>query len=187
MHSEISREPIWLMDVDGVLNAFDESGPVMGDWGDWTGFTARGFPIRYSPKMVARILALHETRRVDIRWLTTWGRWADTDLTEFGLPEFEVAAEQPFRDRGGWWKLPVAQELFNKGHAVIWTDDDLAFSSDAMRWVKDVADSDRAGDLFACAPQGAISQQEMADIETWVAGRGDTPSFRIAPVPEESK
>jgi hypothetical protein len=171
MADETAR-PIWLLDVDGVLNAFDESGPVVGDWGDWETFTAKGFPIRFSPRMTSRIREMHEAGTVEVRWLTTWGRWANTDLPQFGFPEFQVAAEQPFRDRGGWWKLPVAQELFNQGHAVIWTDDDITFSSDAMDWLKQVANSDRACDLFAFAPQGAISQREMDDICIWTVNRG---------------
>ena len=168
----MSDKPIWLLDVDGVINAFDESGPVMGDWGDWTGFTARGFPIRYSPKMIARILALHEADRVEVRWLTTWGRHANTDLPELGLPEFAVAAEMPFRERDGWWKLPVAQELFDQGHAIIWTDDDMAFVSDAQDWLRAVGQTARGlVDLHAFAPKGAISQAEMDGIEAWLAAR----------------
>ena len=166
------NKPIWLLDVDGVLNAFDDSGPVIGDWGDWETFTSNGFPIRYSPTMTAHIRGLHERGTVEVRWLTTWGRMANTHLKQLGLPEFEVAAEAPFRERDGWWKLPVAQALFDQGHAVIWTDDDLAFSSDAMRWVKDVADSERSGDLYAYAPEGAISQRRMDDILMWVTNRG---------------
>lgn len=164
-------KPIWLLDMDGVLNAHGEGWPVLQEWNDWTLFTARGFPIRYSPTMVARIRALHETGRVEVRWLTTWGHWANTDLPELGFPEFEVAAEPPFRDHGGWWKFPVARDLFDQGHALIWTDDDLAFSSDALDWLGDVAFSERRGDLWACAPRGAISEREMDDIEAWVAAR----------------
>ena len=159
------NKPIWLLDVDGVLNAFHDSGPVLGDWGDWQTFTSNGFPIRYSPAMTAHIRGLHERGTVEVRWLTTWGAMANTHLKEFGLPEFEVAAEAPFRERDGWWKLPVAQALFDQGHAIIWTDD-------AMKWMNDVANSDRSGDLYAFAPQGAISQQEMDDILIWAVNRG---------------
>lgn len=167
----MSDKPIWLLDVDGVLNAFDETRPVLGDWGDWQTFTARGFPIRYSPTMVGRILALHESGAVEVRWLTTWGRHANTDLTPLGFPEFAVAAEMPFRERDGWWKYPVAKELFEQGQAIIWTDDDITYSSDALDWLRDVKASDRSDDIRAYAPQGAISQQDMDDIEKWVASR----------------
>jgi len=163
---------IWLLDVDGVLNAFDESRPVVGDWGDWATFTTRGLPVRYSPKMVGRILGLHEAGKVEIRWLTTWGRWANTDLKQLGLPEFTVAAESPYREPdASWWKLSAAQDLFAQGHMIIWTDDDIVFDTDAVQWLDEVANSERAGDLHAFAPQGAISQQEMDDIERWLDGR----------------
>ncbi len=165
--------PIWLLDVDGVVNAFDETRPVLGDWDDWQTFTACGFPMRYSPAMTSRIRTLHETGQVEVRWLTTWGRKANTDLKPFGLPEFEVAAEQPFHERLSWWKLPVAQELFAHGNAIIWTDDDIRYSSSATNWLREVSQSRRAGDLRAYAPQGAISQEDMADIEAWVVARGN--------------
>jgi len=166
-----SAKPIWLLDVDGVLNAFDETRPVLGDWDDWKTFTARGFLIRYSPAMVGRILALHDAGKVEVQWLTTWGHMANTELKELGFPEFTVAAEQPFRERDGWWKYPTAKRLFELGHAIVWTDDDIPYCSDAVRWLRDVKGSERSNDLRAYAPQGALSQQDMDDIESWVAGR----------------
>lgn len=163
--------PIWLLDVDGVLNAFDDRGPVLGDWDDWEFFSARGFPMRYSPAMCSRIRALHETGQVEIRWLTTWGRHANTDLTPMGFPQLKVAAEQPLRGKGGWWKFPPAKELFDAGHALIWTDDDLTSSQGAVSWLRHITTTDRANDVRAYAPQGAISQQDMGDIEAWLAAR----------------
>jgi hypothetical protein len=165
--------PIWLLDVDGVINAFDETRPVLGDWDDWKTFTARGFPIRYSPAMVSRILALHQAGTVEVRWLTTWGQMANTALTEFGLPQFAVAAEQPIREVEGWWKYPTARDLFEQGHAIIWTDDDIPYCTDAVTWLRDVKASDRGNDMRAYAPQGAISQHDMEDIETWLADRAE--------------
>lgn len=171
MVPQATNVPIWLLDVDGVLNAYDESVPVFGDWDDWQEFLARGFPMRYSPAMCARILALHTSGAVEVRWLTTWGRHANEDLTPFGFPQFEVAGEQPFRERWGWWKLPVAQKLFEQGHAIIWTDDDLRFSNEAKNWVDEVMHSDRAWDMCAFSPEGALSQDIMTQIETWLEAR----------------
>lgn len=166
-------KPIWLMDFDGVLNVFDSGAPVLSDWPSWNDFIARGFRIQYSPAMVARILALHESGLVEIRWLSTWGRLANEDLTQLGFPEFPVAGEMPYRGGHGWWKLPIAQELFDQGHALIWTDDDITGSKDATAWMRQIADSDRAADLRMYAPLGAISQVMMHDIEQWVAARVD--------------
>jgi hypothetical protein len=163
--------PIWLMDVDGVLNAFDESVPVIGDWSDWEVFTARGFPMRYSPSMIKRIRALHDSGVVEVRWLTTWGRYANTDLTQFGLPELKVQAEMPFRERHGWWKLPVVQQLFEKGRTIVWTDDDIVSDTKAMHWINEVATSSRHNDLYAYAPPGAITQEQMTHTEKWLEKR----------------
>lgn len=165
--------PIWLLDFDGVLNAFDPAAPVLGDWDDWKTFVARGFRIRYSPKMTARILALHESGVVEVRWLTTWGRFANDELSpQLGLPEFTVAGEMPFRERGGWWKLPIAQELFSQGHSLVWTDDDIINSTPAVEWARQIAGSRRASDLRAyAAPHGALSESDMDDIEQWLVAR----------------
>lgn len=169
----MNDKPIWLLDVDGVLNAFDESRPVLGEWGDWDGFTASGYPIRYSPSMISRIVGLHRSGAVEVRWLTTWGGLANGELRRgLKMPELAVAAEMPFRERYGWWKLPVARDLFEQGHAIIWTDDDMAFVSDAQEWLRTVGQTARGlVDLHAFAPKGAISQQEMDGIEAWLANR----------------
>lgn len=167
-------KPIWLLDVDGVLNAYEEAAPILRDWDDWQEFIARGFPIRYSPAMIARILALHESGAVEVRWLTTWGHFANEDLQPLGFPEFLVAAEMPFRDRLGWWKLPVAQDLFYQGRAVIWTDDEISNSPSTIEWMRQVADSQRANDLVMYSPPfGALSHRDIDDIEKWVADRAN--------------
>lgn len=129
--------PIWLLDVDGVLNAVtldvDRSA-----WPDWTTGTAqtsgRSYRITFSPDVMAGIRDLHDRGLVEIRWLTTWSRDANADLRRLlGLPEFPVVGSP-----GGsavWWKLPLAQEVAREGRPLIWTDDELGYSPDALDWL----------------------------------------------------
>jgi len=157
--------PLWLLDVDGVVNALD---PGQHAWPDFTTFRARGFTIRYSPSLLARVAALHAQGRVEVRWLTTWWETANQHLGEaFGLPELVVAnTEQEFSARGQWWKLPVAQRLrAETGRRLVWTDDDLTHVDDAVDWVRAQGD-----EVLAISPNTyvGLTPADLDTIEAWV-------------------
>ena len=128
-------KPIWLLDVDGVLNAVAGAPPK--SWGDWKTERLNGYWITWSPTMMKRITSLVEADLVEVRWLTTWGRQANQYLCEpFCLPEFVVSAEMDEHDDGyHWWKLPIAQQVFEEGRPLIWTDDDIHFDRSARDWL----------------------------------------------------
>lgn len=122
--------PVWLLDVDGVLNA---SRP------DWDGDVAEGparaggvpFRIRWSPALVQRIVALDDSGRVEIRWATTWVPWIDQIEQLLGLPSWPVAWSGPFEGvstpaiptplRKVQTALHVVEQ---ERRPLIWTDDD---------------------------------------------------------------
>jgi hypothetical protein len=61
------RRPVWLLDVDGVLNA------ARPGWGEaprsGTAYSAgQPFSLRWAPALVARIRELHGRGVVEIRW-----------------------------------------------------------------------------------------------------------------------
>ncbi len=94
--------PLWLLDVDGVLNAITRR-PDPGVWGDWRHgrATADGvaWPIWWSPSLTAGISRLHSRGLVEVRWLTTWADQANGDLGRLlGLPRLAVVAAPPNRD-----------------------------------------------------------------------------------------
>lgn len=68
------HRPVWLLDVDGVINA---SRPGWGAAPHHGTATAAGmsFRIRWAPALAKRIRALHESGRVEIRWCSTWCDW----------------------------------------------------------------------------------------------------------------
>lgn len=158
---------VWLLDVDGVLNLFDAASDA---WPDATRFTSgNGFPITWSPVMLQRITAVHDSGLAEVRWLTTWGEHANTYLADvFGLPPLTVAGSPPWREGAEWWKLPHARSVFDGGAHVVWTDDDIQFSPEATAWLHD-ADPER---ILPISPHtGGLLPDDLDRVERWLPSR----------------
>jgi hypothetical protein len=136
--------PVWLLDVDGVLNAVT-SEPDLAVWADYrSGYaTARGrrWPITWSPTVVEAVRTAHRSGAAEVLWLTTWEEDANGDLADLlGLPRLPLAGradrttDEPAR---GWWKLQVARRVHEQdpSRPLLWTDDDLAFDTEAGTWI----------------------------------------------------
>lgn len=123
-----------LLDVDGVLNAVTDSPGKF--WSDWQVDEVYGFNITWSPSVIAFVQTLHE-RGVEIHWLTTWGEKANEYLCDvLGLPNFPVAGESLDYIEAGWWKLPLAQELYERDLVpFVWIDDDLSYDIPTRQWL----------------------------------------------------
>ena len=117
-----------LLDVDGVLNAVHPRSPFV--WDDYVEDHANRFLITYSAT-VARFFA-ELAADVEVQWLTTWAELANRFLSPMlGLPDFEVAGS-PDWDAPAWWKLTIAQRLWERDHTpFVWLDDDIAFYPEA--------------------------------------------------------
>ncbi|GAB7036280.1 MULTISPECIES: hypothetical protein [Catenuloplanes] len=118
------KQPVWLLDVDGVLNAARPGWDAEARTGTAYG---GGHPYRlcWAPALINRIRALHHAGSVTLRWCSTW--CADADQVErlFGLPPLERAWTDPV-DHGvaPGVKLAAARAVLDRGHRLIWTDDD---------------------------------------------------------------
>jgi hypothetical protein len=120
------------------------NGPSAGAQGVFNGFL-----ISWDPTITARLRRLHESGRVEIQWLTTWGKDADRLLAEpLGLPRGlrtragGLAAPTGFTGRldgqSGWWKLAAAHEAAEEepDRRIVWIDDDLAVqAADTGDWL----------------------------------------------------
>ncbi len=158
---------VWLLDVDGVLNAA-AMGPGSQQWPHWrTGYAmadGSSWPITWAPPVVEAITRVHDSGRAEIVWLTTWLEDANTSLGHLlGLPRFPVL---PYPDgdathgpqgfpgvRAGtptpWWKLRAARRLLDPQprRPLVWTDDDLAHEDGARNWARQ-----RLGPALLVAP-----------------------------------
>lgn len=128
-------KPIWLLDVDGVLNALGTP-----HWDDESKreqiATDNGtFWITWSPQLMESIKKVADLG-VEIRWLTTWGHEANKRLSGlFDLPEFPVEAttNSGYTRSYDWhWKYRAAQKVVIEKRPIIWTDDD-AWDDDMKR------------------------------------------------------
>lgn len=115
--------PVWLLDVDGVLNA-----PRPG----WGGPPARrhvdvdGHPLRltWEPRAVACVRTLHMAGVVEVRWCTTWCPWTDVLEDLWQLPRLGRAWDRKPVDT---WeaKVDAALGVLGAGRRLVWADDDL--------------------------------------------------------------
>lgn len=138
-------KPIWLLDVDGVINALPRSSTAAA-WSDLRRIESSPYEnpkmlytITYSPRLLDQVRRMHVSGAVELRWLTTWGDGANLDLgPQLGLPRIESVCE-PDDSYDEWWKLTAARRLHeeNPDARVVWTDDDLKHEPHARREARD--------------------------------------------------
>ncbi len=165
--------PILLLDVDGVLNAMRWELPD-----GWEQGTFNGFLLSWDPTVTARLRELHESGRVEIRWLTTWATDADRLLAEpMGLPRdlktYARADAAPsgfagrWGGRFGWWKLAVARRVAEAepDRRIVWIDDDLAEqAADTGEWLA------AHPHVLVVAPDlyVGLTHEQLDEIEGWL-------------------
>jgi hypothetical protein len=119
--------PVWLLDIDGVLNAVAD-GPDDAVWpvDQWVRADARcagsSWPLLAARPVVEFIHRVHRAGLAEIRWHTTWQEDAAGVARALGLPEFPVEPCPWFGDR--WWKLLAVERVLHEGRPLLWTDDD---------------------------------------------------------------
>jgi hypothetical protein len=118
--------PIWLLDLDGVLNAHAERGDRHAWPAEvWRRDEVRGWPMLVAQPVIDFVRAVHDQGRAEIRWHTTWQHHAQDFADRFGLPRFAIvdAPEFEYPD-DGFWKLPAIVRAVDEGRPLVWTDDD---------------------------------------------------------------
>lgn len=157
--------PVWLLDVDGVLNA---SRP---GWGgaprNGTAYSVGvGYPMRWAPRLMDRIYALHEAHRVEIRWCTTWCDAADQVERLFGLPRFDrVWSHELTGDAAARAKLDAARDVLDRQRRLIWTDD-TAVPLDGP--VRDELTRSGHALLIAPSPRRGLQPEDLDAIEAFI-------------------
>jgi hypothetical protein len=142
------RAPVWLLDVDGVVNACSPE-PDTQVWprASWRAVRVRHddgatWPILAAEPVLDFLRQTHASGRAEIRWHTTWQHSAVRHLAPaLDLPDWPVAEAPEFSDRyasgnyagyreaaKSWWKLRVAERvLLDENRPLVWTDDDIAW------------------------------------------------------------
>src|SRR5262245_14536015 len=108
-------KPVWLLDIDGVINALDHPGPPTRAWPAfcWRCVEAESahqirWPIVAAQPVLDFIALVHTGGLADIRWHTSWQGFANNVSRELGLPEFPLQSAPEFDEPLSftWWKLP---------------------------------------------------------------------------------
>jgi hypothetical protein len=122
-----ANQPVWLLDVDGVVNArrpaWDQ--PFAQGNAFVNGVTYR---LQWAPALTRYIKSVHKRRAAEVRWATTWVDHVHQVERLLRLPAFRTA----FRDLGTSpavaapeRKLAAAlQVVEEEQRPLIWTDDD---------------------------------------------------------------
>lgn len=132
-------KPVWLLDIDGVINAVTRKTPKTWPENDWIKIKIASFPFNVSKSVLNFIHEVYESNLVDIKWHTTWQHDANDKVgLALDLPKFEVFHAPEYLEhepwahiykKCTWWKLPSVNKLLETGCSIIWTDDDICLNT----------------------------------------------------------
>lgn len=166
---------MWLLDVDGVLNASSKPG--------WHAPPARRyayadgieFKMRWAPSLIDAIVDLHRSGTVEIRWATSWVTHIDQVVQLLALPPFPVAFTLPVGLKAATGALHDATEaakraaalgVVRSGRRLLWTDDEAFFPVGSHEHGELVA----AGALLiAPDPRRGLQPEHVETIRAWLA------------------
>lgn len=117
----MNRKTIWLLDVDGVINA-SKSGWSSAPYSGWAYLEGRGWRMRWAPQLISRIRQAHAQPGVRIVWATSWCGYTNQLEALFKLPALSSASSTRME---GSDKYKAALEVVNSGDRLIWTDDEF--------------------------------------------------------------
>lgn len=117
--------PVWLLDVDGVLNA-SRAGWSAAPCTSTVIADGRAWKFRWSPAAVAFVRAQALAGRVEVRWATTWVPWIREVEQALRLPEFACAfTADAARGDALTAKASAALDVVHREQRpLVWTDDD---------------------------------------------------------------
>ncbi|MER7166809.1 hypothetical protein ABT336_12195 [Micromonospora sp. NPDC000207] len=118
-----ARPPVWLLDVDGVINASKPgwSAPPRTAYAYAQG---QQWKMRWAPALITRIRDLHNNGIVEVRWCTTWCAYADQLERLWALPPLGRAFTDDVNGHAASVaKLAAVRQVLTEGRRLIWTDD----------------------------------------------------------------
>lgn len=123
----MSAPPVWLLDVDGVINAFaDDLGWGEASQSGQARSAGRTYTLYWAQPLIDRIRCMHESGLVEVHWCTTWCPDANELEQLWELPEFTRSWTE---DINGFpairAKVEAADRVLAQGRRLVWTDDDV--------------------------------------------------------------
>lgn len=156
--------PIWMLDVDGVINAFGKPG-----WGEAPRKRIiAGFVIRWAPKLIVRMKQLQAAGLIEIRWSTTWcgSRWELGMLAmTLGLDCAPAFADRPPHKTWGDMKAEAALDALGSGRRLVWTDDDEVGGARGLFPQFEEAEKDGRALLIAPRSNRGLQPEHLDQIE----------------------
>ena len=173
------EKPVWLLDVDGVVNTTDPGwgGPPGGSL-VWSAADHMSYLLCWAPLLVDRIRALHAGGKVEVRWCTTWCPEAERLEQLWQLPELARALTADPMPRGAECrplKLEAAWSVLAEGRRLIWTDDEALPPPGPDR---DELTADGRALLIEPRAARGLQPADLDLIESFAAGRR-LPTHRV--------
>lgn len=157
-----TEPPVWLLDIDGVINA---NRPGWG--GPPRRIRCAGFTIRWAPALVDRIRELHRVGQHEIRWASTWCGFPEQldELSRHLGLRFESAfGDRPAAKTWGDMKAEAALDVLRSGRRLIWTDDDEVEAGRQLFSLLARAESDGRALLIAPRSNRGLQPRDLARI-----------------------
>lgn len=175
---------MWLLDVDGVVNAVSDSyDPTVWPARSWIRTVANAagdtYPILASRRVLDFLELVHDRGLAEIRWHTTWQEHAVTDLAPaLGLPAFSVAWAPEYVGEataaaGGsappsgvpWWKVGAAVRVVHaERRPLLWTDDELTRHQRRGELAGVVEGADVPIELIAPTQQAGMTRRHLRAV-----------------------
>ncbi len=164
---------MWLLDVDGVINATRPG---------WSAAPRRGmayclgdgYQMRWAPGLVRRIREVAAGGDVTVRWCTTWCAEAEQLERLFGLPPLERAWREPISAGAApTAKLVAARAVLAGGQRLVWTDDDALPGDSAVR---EALTAGGRALLIAPRPNRGLQPEHVEAIASFLAAEREGPA-----------
>jgi hypothetical protein len=161
----MNQQPVWLLDIDGVLNA-NKPG-----WGAAPRrITCAGYTIRWAPALIQRINAIERAGAAEVRWSSTWcGEPADlANLSDrIGLHLDSAFTERAAHQTWAEMKAEAAIAVLQTGRPLVWTDDtEAVIAQDFYPQLREAAQNGRAL-LIAPRPNRGLQPDDLDRIEAF--------------------
>jgi len=162
------------IDVDGVINSFNESRTLTGWEGEWKLAKVTKYHIHWYTDLVESINKLAAMENVTVKWLTTWQDKATTELCEpLGIEGryWDVLYNEPheglFDRHSGWWKLNaiIKDVAIHTPDKIVWIDDDFKYERNAIEWATHV------GNVLPISPtmDFGMTKEDFNDIIEYIS------------------